>query len=82
MAAGTSSTPYEDAFARFHISHIGMSSLEQFDILLLYDAHGGERCLWRQADATKIEECRLWRNEMESVAGEFCRLFDTELGVK
>jgi hypothetical protein len=82
MGAGSSSTPYKDAFARFHISHIGMSSFEHFDILLLYDAHGGERCLWRVAGATKIEECRLWRNEMESVAKEFCDLFEREVSTK
>lgn len=81
MGGGASSTPYENAFARFHISHIGMSSLEQFDMLLLHDAHGGQRCLWRHAGSTKIQDCRLWRNEMESVAGEFCELFEREMGV-
>jgi hypothetical protein len=82
MGEGRSSTPFEDAFARFHVSHLGMSAFEQFDILLLYDAHGGERCLWRRAGAAKIEECRLWRNEMEAVAEEFCYLFEREVSTK
>jgi len=83
MADGRSSTSrVEDAFGRFHISHIGMSAFEQFDILLLYDEHGGERCLWRRAGSAAIEECRLWRNEMETVAKEFCDLFEKEMLVK
>jgi Immunity protein 42 len=64
-----------DAFARFHISHLGMSSFERFDILLLKDAHEAERCLWRSTNAVEIFECRLWRNEMETVAAEFCERF-------
>jgi hypothetical protein len=79
MGDGTSSTPFDDGFARFHISHIGMSSFEQFDMLLLHDAHGGERCLWRRAGTDAIEECRLWRSEMERVAKEFCDLFEKEI---
>lgn len=82
MDRGNGSTPAHDAFARFHISHIGMSSFELFDILLLYDAHGGERCLWRRAGAAHIHECRLWRNEMERVASESCDLFDREVLAK
>jgi hypothetical protein len=67
--------------ARFHISHIGMSSFDRFDLLLVKDPHGGERCLWREA-GSEIRECRLWRNEMEQVALEFCTMFDSEVGRK
>lgn len=76
MAGGSGCSPYEDPYSRFHISYIGMSSFELFDILLLHDAHGEARCLWRRAGAPAIEECRLGRGEMESVATEFCALFD------
>lgn len=69
-----------DAYGRFHISHLGMSAFENFDILLLKDASGGERCLWREGGGT-VQECRLWRNEMENVAASFCDLFDRELKV-
>jgi hypothetical protein len=82
MGPGDLVAPIEDAFARFHISYIGMSSFELFHVLLLYDVHGGERCLWRRVGATKIEECELWRNEMEAVAKEFCDLFDREMSAK
>jgi hypothetical protein len=63
-------------FARFHISHIGMSAFDRYDILLLKDALGGERCLWREAGRpTAIFECHLGENEMERVAAEFCERF-------
>jgi hypothetical protein len=61
-----------DSFSRFHISHLGMSSFDKWDILLLKDSHGAERCLSRKAGEKKIVDCRLWRNEMEAIALEFC----------
>jgi hypothetical protein len=79
MGGSATLTHVDDAFARFHISHLGMSSFELFDMLLLYDVHGGERCLWRKAGASKIEECRLWRREMETVADEFCAEFERQV---
>jgi hypothetical protein len=55
-----------------------MSSFELFDVLLIKGAQGGERCLWRKAGDDRIIECRLWRNEMETVAQEFCDTFEKE----
>lgn len=82
MTGAIDGTPIRDAYARFHISHLGMSALERYDILLVKDAGGGERCLWRKAGENQIRECRLWRNEMETTAAEFCSRFDQEtLGV-
>jgi hypothetical protein len=74
MAVGDIRTGMQirDAYSRFHISHLGMSSFERFDILLLHDEHGAERCLWRESGIDEIHDCRLWRREMELVAGEFC----------
>jgi hypothetical protein len=69
-----------DAFSRFHISHLGMSAFERFDLLLLTDEHGAERCLWRETGSEEIHECYLWRLEMERVAGQFCARFERELG--
>lgn len=74
MGAGNASAQtleVPDAYERFHISHLGMSSFDNFDVLLLKDQHGAERCLWREAGSREIHECHLWRLEMESVAGEF-----------
>jgi hypothetical protein len=75
---GSSAPEVQNAFARFHISHLGMSSFERFDVLLLKDEHGAERCLWRQVGDDRINDCHLWRNEMEGVAIEFCNMFDRE----
>lgn len=71
--------PIPHAFSRFHIAHLGMSSFELFDVLLVKDQHGGERCLWRKAGDEAINECRLWRNEMEAVALEFCDSLEKEM---
>jgi len=76
MSSRSLSSSYENAFSRFHISYVGMSSFDLFDIILLHDLNGGERCLWRRSGVAKIEECKLWRHEMETVAKEFCDLFD------
>ncbi|MGH7439147.1 MAG: Imm42 family immunity protein [Polyangiaceae bacterium] len=77
--ASRSPPPIRGAYARFHVSHLGMSSFERFDVLLIKDARGGERCLWRSANDAEIFECRLWRNEMETVASEFCERFAAAL---
>lgn len=38
---------YPDAFRRFSISHLGMSSFDRYDLLLV-PLHGGDRLLWRE----------------------------------
>lgn len=69
----------ENAYSRFFISQLGMSSFDRYDILLLKDAEGMERCLWRcREDA--ICECCLNPNEMESVAAQFCEIFERNTG--
>jgi hypothetical protein len=65
----------KDAYSRFHISHLGMSAFETYDVLLIFENDGAERCLWRDARSGAIAECRLSRGEMESVAAEFVRHF-------
>ena len=68
-----------DAYSRFHISHLGMSAFDRYDLLLLTDEHGAERCLWRASGSEEIHECFLWRREMERVAGRFCVRLEPEL---
>ncbi|WP_321532122.1 Imm42 family immunity protein [uncultured Desulfuromonas sp.] len=63
---------FEDIFSRFHISHLGMSSFEQFDILLIEQQNGQQRCLWRHADSNEINECYLPKKEMQRVAMHCC----------
>lgn len=48
MAGGNSATArYPDAFRRFSISHLGMSSFDRYDLLLL-PLRSGDRLLWRE----------------------------------
>jgi hypothetical protein len=77
--ANPAKQPIPHAFSRFHISHLGMSSFDKFDLVLLKDEEGAERCLWRNAEAPGIHECRLSRNEMEDVAEKFCRRFELDV---
>ena len=74
--ANPAEQPIPYSYSRFHITHLGMSSFDRFDLLQLKDEDGAERCLWRAAGNDKIFECRLSRNEMEGVAAEFCRQLD------
>jgi hypothetical protein len=78
MTSDSKRNPVEAAYARFFVSHLGMSSTATVDILLLYDEHGGERLIWRSDGTSTVRECKLWRREMENVAAEFCDLFDRE----
>ena len=48
-------------------------------VWLVKDRHGGERRLWREHRSIEIGECNLWRNEMETVAAQFCDAFEREL---
>jgi hypothetical protein len=81
MSAGSSQSRVRDAYARFFVSHLGMSSMEAVDILLLYDERGGERVIWRTGEASDVLECKLWRREMENVALDFCDQFEREIAV-
>ena len=80
MAPGGIANPEEqpvpNAYPRFHLSHLGMSSFEQFDLLLVKDEAGRERLLWRKADSAVIHEFTFEPNEMEVVAGQFCDQFE------
>jgi hypothetical protein len=68
-----------NAYSRFHISYLGMSSFERFDLLLLKSEQGDERCLWRQVGEGIIHECAFARDEMERVAENFCQKFQDQL---
>jgi hypothetical protein len=59
---------FDDIFSRFHISHLGMSSFEQFDILLIEQPDGEQRCIWRYAGNNDVHECYLPKGEMQRVA--------------
>lgn len=64
-----------DVYSRFCISHVGMSSLDRVDVLLLYAADGSERCLCREMPGGAIFEFRLEAGEIEAVAAKFASEF-------
>lgn len=59
---------FDDTFSRFHISHLGMSSFDRFDILLIEQPGNDQRCLWRSDDSYEIKECYIPEGEMQRVA--------------
>lgn len=55
-------------YSRFHITHLGMSSFEHFDILLIEQPNGRQRCIWQSAAGEGIHEFYLPNKEMQRVA--------------
>ncbi len=73
---GRQPIPY--AYERFHITHLGMSSFDPYVLVLVKNAVGAERCLWRKHDEEELHECRLLAGEMEKVAADFCEAFESQ----
>jgi hypothetical protein len=72
---GKSSARIPNCDDRFHISHLGMSSFDAFDIVLVSKQDGSERCIWRNARSGEIAEQNLRAGEMEAVASVFSSEF-------
>lgn len=70
--------PIPFAYERFHITHIGMSSFDNFVIILVKDTTGDERCLWQKHGEEQIYDCWFSAGEMERVALEFCNMFEAQ----
>lgn len=65
---------YADTFARFHISHLGMSSFDRVTLLLVEDGDGRQRCIWRQGDEP-VQDAFLPPGRMQAVASECVERF-------
>jgi hypothetical protein len=61
---------------RFHVSHLGMSSLDRFDAILLEVESGEQRFVWRDGLDGKVGESILRPEEVQRVVAEFCEWFD------
>lgn len=70
--------PIPFSYERFHLTHLGMSSFDDFVIVLVKDADGAERCLCRRLGEDEILDCWLAPGEMEQVAERFCDLFEAK----
>lgn len=57
---------YEDTFSRFHISHIGMSSFDNFVLLLIKSHDGCEQIIWREGSGT-VQNAFLKPNALEEL---------------
>jgi hypothetical protein len=68
-----------DVYSRFHISHLGMSSFEEFDILLIEKPDCYQRCIWRSAKDKLINECYIPNKEIHKVCKLFCIWLESEI---
>ena len=59
---------FEDVFSRFHIAHLGMSSFDRFDLILIEQPHSKQRCLWRHESNNEVHECYIPEGEMQKIA--------------
>lgn len=68
---------YQGTFARFHISHLGMSSFDKVSMVLL-ESLTGQRCIWKEGDSMTIQDHRFPAGHMQEVASQFCLLLQNE----
>lgn len=68
---------YPDTFARFHITHIGMSSFDVVTVLLVKDEDGSERCIWKDG-SQHVVDAYLPANEIERILSQFLLHFDPQ----
>ena len=59
--------PFEDTFSRFHIEHLGMSSFDQLNMVLIENENQQQRCIWQQNDQ-EIKEAFLTKGEIQKIA--------------
>ncbi len=69
---------YSDAYARFHISKLGMSAFDYTTIVLIED-EWRQRCLWNEGSSADIHDVYFKAGTMQAVAKRFCE--DLELEV-
>lgn len=69
---------YKNTFSRFHISHLGMSSFDRLNILLIENDKRQQRCIWQQADE-EIKEAFFEAGEIEKVSSEAIIRFSEDL---
>jgi hypothetical protein len=67
---------FDDAYSRFHIKHLGMSSFDRFNVLLL-DDHSEQRCVWRDRGDMVVREALFRSGTMERVAEQFVAWFES-----
>jgi hypothetical protein len=69
---------YADIYGRFHIHHIGMSSMGDFLLLVMKSDQGETRFIWRKGRGD-IREAHLPAAEVEAVFAEFLERAEAEV---
>ena len=73
-ASLSSSEQFEQTYIRFHISHVGMSAFDKYDLLLI-EMPQYQRLVWRAATDTIIHDMSFPAQTMQRVAEQYCHQF-------
>lgn len=79
MVRGAQPARYPDAFRRFSISNLGMSSFDRYDVLLVPLSGGGHRLLWREGVSPTARAHDIGAGVFRSVLEECVAWLDAEL---
>jgi hypothetical protein len=69
---------YPNIHGRFHIHHVGMSSMDNFLLLVMKSDQGETRFIWQEGRG-EIHEARLPAAEVEAVFAEFLEKAESEV---
>lgn len=76
MTGGNGRSVFADAFARFNIGHLGMSSFDRYDVLLIEEPTVSQRILWREGNGP-AQDAYLPPDRIQSVTRECLAWMDT-----
>lgn len=60
----------EDAYSRFHISHLGMSAFDNYHVILIEPPSSEQRIVWRHKDG-KVLDASLPPNKLQEIGRQF-----------
>lgn len=69
---------YPNIYGRFHIHHIGMSSMDDFLLLVMKSDQGETRFIWQQGRG-EIHEAHLPAEEVEAVFADFLEKAEADM---
>lgn len=69
---------YKNTFNRFHISHLGMSSFNRVDMVLIENSEI-QRCVWGDSFVEEFHDDVFPSGHMQGVAAAFCKLLESEV---
>ena len=69
---------YADTFSRFHIAHLGMSSFDRVNMVLIENSEQ-QRCVWEDILGEDPHDDVFPAGHMQQIAAAFCKLLESEV---